>query len=92
MEQAEKIDWVSQRCGDGTGYDILSFEENDTARFIEVKTTNGGSLNFNSPNPNGRNGFSPVCRPGSMAPNAVSKSAGNIAGTSPRSVHTARNR
>lgn len=41
---AARIDWVSQRCGDGMGYDILSFEDNDTARFIEVKTTNGGSL------------------------------------------------
>lgn len=40
----DRIDWVSQRCGDGTGYDILSFEANETARFIEVKTTNGGSL------------------------------------------------
>lgn len=41
---ARKIDWVSDRCGDGTGYDIMSFEENDVSRFIEVKTTNGGAL------------------------------------------------
>lgn len=41
---AAKIDWVSNRCGDGTGYDILSFEPDDVARFIEVKTTNGSSL------------------------------------------------
>jgi len=40
---ASKIDWISDRLGDGAGYDILSFEESDTARFIEVKTTNGGS-------------------------------------------------
>lgn len=40
----EKIDWISDRCGDGTGYDILSFEPDDIARFIEVKTTNGQSL------------------------------------------------
>jgi hypothetical protein len=39
-----KIDWVSDRLGDGTGYDILSFEDDDQARFVEVKTTNGGSL------------------------------------------------
>lgn len=38
----EKIDWVSERLGDGTGYDILSFEVSDVERFIEVKTTNGG--------------------------------------------------
>lgn len=41
---ASKIDWVSDRCGDGTGYDIMSFEEDEITRFIEVKTTNGGSL------------------------------------------------
>ena len=41
---AAKIDWVSERCGDGTGYDIMSFEEDAVTRFIEVKTTNGGSL------------------------------------------------
>lgn len=40
----EKIDWVSDRLGDGTGYDILSFEASDMTRFIEVKTTNGGPI------------------------------------------------
>jgi len=44
QELADRIDWVSDRLGDGTGYDILSFEEDEQARFIEVKTTNGGSL------------------------------------------------
>jgi hypothetical protein len=39
-----RIDWVSDRVGDGTGYDILSFEASEVARFIEVKTTNGGPL------------------------------------------------
>lgn len=39
-----KIDWISDRLGDGTGYDILSYETSDVARFIEVKTTNGGSM------------------------------------------------
>jgi len=41
---ASKIDWISDRLGDGSGYDILSYEETEVARFIEVKTTNGGSL------------------------------------------------
>lgn len=41
---AARVDWVSERCGDGTGYDIMSFEADDLTRFIEVKTTNGGSL------------------------------------------------
>lgn len=41
---AGKIDWVSDRCGDGTGYDIMSYEADGMIRFIEVKTTNGGSL------------------------------------------------
>lgn len=40
----EKIDWVSDRCGDGTGYDILSYDADDVSRFIEVKTTNGPGL------------------------------------------------
>lgn len=40
----KKIDWISDRLGDGAGYDILSFEDDEQARFIEVKTTNGGSL------------------------------------------------
>jgi uncharacterized protein DUF3883 len=35
---------VFDRCGDGIGYDILSYESNEVARFIEVKTTNGSSL------------------------------------------------
>lgn len=39
-----QVDWISERCGDGAGYDILSYEADDIARFIEVKTTNGGSL------------------------------------------------
>lgn len=41
---AARIDWVSDRLGDGTGYDILSYEASEVARFIEVKTTNGGVL------------------------------------------------
>jgi len=41
---AGKIDWISDRLGDGTGYDILSYDASDVARFIEVKTTNGGSM------------------------------------------------
>ncbi|MEN8516543.1 DUF3883 domain-containing protein [Burkholderia sp. RS02] len=41
---ATKIDWISDRSGDGAGYDIMSYETNESSRFIEVKTTNGGSL------------------------------------------------
>ncbi len=40
---ASRIDWISDRIGDGTGYDILSFETTEVARFVEVKTTNGTS-------------------------------------------------
>jgi len=36
-----KIDWVSDRLGDGAGFDILSFDAVDRPRYIEVKTTNG---------------------------------------------------
>lgn len=41
---AQKIDWISNRLGDGAGYDIMSYEASDIVRFIEVKTTNGGPL------------------------------------------------
>ena len=40
---AEKIDWVSDRLGDGAGYDVLSYEASAEHRFIEVKTTTGGA-------------------------------------------------
>lgn len=40
---AQKIDWVSDRLGDGNGYDILSYEASAMPPF-EVKTTNGGIL------------------------------------------------
>jgi Domain of unknown function (DUF3883) len=36
-----RLDWVSDRLGDGAGYDILSFDAPDEPRYIEVKTTNG---------------------------------------------------
>jgi hypothetical protein len=38
----QQLDWVSDRLGDGAGYDILSHERPGDHRFIEVKTTNGG--------------------------------------------------
>ncbi|WP_236581548.1 DUF3883 domain-containing protein [Hydrogenophaga sp. BPS33] len=41
-ELFQKLDWVSDRLGDGTGYDILSHDGPGVHRFIEVKTTNGG--------------------------------------------------
>lgn len=36
---AELVEHTAKLCGDGAGYDILSFEENGKERFIEVKTT-----------------------------------------------------
>ena len=33
---------VSRSQGDGLGFDIRSYEDDGTDRFIEVKTTNGG--------------------------------------------------
>jgi hypothetical protein len=36
-----RVEWVSERLGDGMGYDILSLESADKPRYIEVKTTNG---------------------------------------------------
>lgn len=35
------LDWVSDRLGDGAGYDILSYDSPGQLRYIEVKTTNG---------------------------------------------------
>lgn len=40
-ELFERLDWVSERLGDGAGYDILSYDSTDRPRYIEVKTTNG---------------------------------------------------
>jgi hypothetical protein len=41
---AEQVDWLADRLGDGTGYDIVSFEIDGAKRYIEVKTTNGARL------------------------------------------------
>ncbi|MCY1535244.1 hypothetical protein D9M68_706390 [compost metagenome] len=38
----QQLEWISDTRGDGAGYDILSFEDEERHRFIEVKTTNGG--------------------------------------------------
>lgn len=38
---AKKVDWVAYN-DDSKGYDILSFDEDGTEFYIEVKTTNGG--------------------------------------------------
>jgi hypothetical protein len=40
----KKIRWVSEEDGDGAGYDILSFDEKGTERFLEVKTTVGPDI------------------------------------------------
>ena len=39
-----RVVWVSDHLGDGTGYDILSFDSADIERYIEVKTTNGSHV------------------------------------------------
>jgi len=38
---ASKVRWISQEEGDGAGYDILSFDQKGSERFLEVKTTVG---------------------------------------------------
>lgn len=38
---AKKVVWTSQELGDGAGYDILSFDNDGSERFLEVKTTIG---------------------------------------------------
>lgn len=40
---ARRIEWTSQERGDGTGYDIRSFDPTGAERLIEVKATRGGS-------------------------------------------------
>ena len=49
---ADSIEHVSMTQGDGTGYDIKSFNEDGTDRFVEVKTTKQGidTEFFMSPN------------------------------------------
>jgi len=40
---AARVEWVSQTCGDGVGFDILSFDDADESkRYLEVKTTGSG--------------------------------------------------
>jgi len=39
---AKIIEWVSKIKGDGAGYDIRSYNTDESPRYIEVKTTNGG--------------------------------------------------
>jgi hypothetical protein len=40
---AARVEWVADTCGDGVGFDVLSFDESDGSdRFIEVKTTGLG--------------------------------------------------
>lgn len=41
-ELFHRLDWVSDRLGDGAGFDILSADDNERCRYIEVKTTNSG--------------------------------------------------
>jgi hypothetical protein len=40
---AAKVEWVAQTCGDGLGFDVLSFDQaDDSEQFLEVKTTGLG--------------------------------------------------
>jgi len=42
---AQKVEWVSKTIGDGLGFDVLSFDEQDESeRLIEVKTTGLGKF------------------------------------------------
>lgn len=42
---AAKVEWVAQTCGDGVGFDLLSFDaSNDAEKMIEVKTTGLGKF------------------------------------------------
>jgi hypothetical protein len=41
---ARRVRWVAAEDGDGSGYDILSFDLAGHTRLIEVKTTNGSAL------------------------------------------------
>jgi hypothetical protein len=40
---AQRVRHVAELEGDGAGYDILSFTENGTVKYIEVKTTRGSA-------------------------------------------------
>jgi hypothetical protein len=40
---AGRVEHVARVCGDGLGYDVLSFEVSGEERFIEVKTTDFGA-------------------------------------------------
>jgi hypothetical protein len=43
LDLARKVRWVAADDGDGTGYDVLSFDHRGRERLIEVKTTNGSA-------------------------------------------------
>ena len=40
---ARRVKWISREDGDGAGYDIRSYDVTGAERWIEVKTTRGGS-------------------------------------------------
>ena len=42
-DKAKEVSWLSQTYGESFGYDIKSFEEDGSERYICVKTTNYGS-------------------------------------------------
>lgn len=40
LDLARRVEWVADSLGDGTGFDVLSWDEREREHFIEVKTTN----------------------------------------------------
>ena len=40
--EVSKVQWISEVKGDSEGYDILSINDDGSARYIEVKTTTQG--------------------------------------------------
>jgi hypothetical protein len=42
---ARRVEWVADTCGDGTGFDVLSFDDRDDSEcYVEVKTTGLGKF------------------------------------------------
>ena len=41
---AKKVEWVASTRGDGLGFDILSFNDDESERLVEVKTTGLGKF------------------------------------------------
>lgn len=42
QDLAGRVEWVTDTLGDGAGFDVLSYDDRERERYIEVKTTNFG--------------------------------------------------